>query len=227
MVLMFGVGSTLVSFVVHVGAAQETDAQLIARVSAYVEQHYTRAQTLLVTETTVVEPVTPDLEVAGPPRRIVNEMRIEWSGAIGTEPREVRELQGASGSRFGPSGQPDCLDQRSITFAPLGFLLPVNREKFRFSVRSFETINGVRTLVLPFTGVGSLERGVIRDPGELNVDLAIARRFPIAGRAGVTIRAEAFNVINRVNFNGPAGNNNLTVTTNAAGQAIFNSPNFG
>lgn len=145
MVLMFGVGSTLVSFVVHVGAAQETDAQLIARVSAYVEQHYTRAQTLLVTETTVVEPVTPDLEVAGPPRRIVNEMRIEWSGAIGTEPREVRELQGASGSRFGPSGQPDCLDQRSVTFAPLGFLLPVNREKFRFSVRSFETINGVRT----------------------------------------------------------------------------------
>ena len=34
----------------------------------------------------------------------------------------------------------------------------------------FATINGVRTLVLPFTGVGSLERGVIRDPGELNVD---------------------------------------------------------
>jgi hypothetical protein len=91
----------------------------------------------------------------------------------------------------------------------------------------FATINGVRTLVLPFTGVGSLERGVIRDPGELNIDLAIARRFPIAGRAGVTIRAEAFNVINRVNFNGPGGNNNLTVTTNAAGQAIFNSPNFG
>jgi hypothetical protein len=91
----------------------------------------------------------------------------------------------------------------------------------------FATINGVRTLVLPFTGVGSLERGVIRDPGEVNVDLAIARRFPLVGRTGLTIRAEAFNVINKVNFNGPGANNNLTVTTNAAGQAVFNSPNFG
>jgi Carboxypeptidase regulatory-like domain/TonB dependent receptor/TonB-dependent Receptor Plug Domain len=91
----------------------------------------------------------------------------------------------------------------------------------------FANVGGVRTLVLPFTGVGTLERGVIRDPGEFNVDLAIARRFPLVGRTGLTIRAEAFNVLNTVNFNGPGGNNNLTVTTNAAGQPIFNSPSFG
>jgi len=140
--LMFCVSSVFVSFVVPT-AAQETDATLIARVSAYVDQHYSRALTLLVTETTVVQSVTPQLEVDGPPRRVVSEMRIEWSGAFGSEPREVRELQSASGSRFGPSGQPDCLDMRSVTFAPLGFLLPVNREKFRFSVGRFETVNGV------------------------------------------------------------------------------------
>ena len=140
--LMFCVSSVFVSFVVPT-AAQETDTTLIARVSAYVDQHYSRALTLLVTETTVVQSVTPQLEVDGPPRRVVSEMRIEWSGAFGSEPREVRELQSASGSRFGPSGQPDCLDMRSVTFAPLGFLLPVNREKFRFSVGRFETVNGV------------------------------------------------------------------------------------
>jgi hypothetical protein len=91
----------------------------------------------------------------------------------------------------------------------------------------FANINGVRTLVVPFTGPGTLPRGVIRDPGEFNVDLAIARRIPLGGRAGVTLRAEAFNVFDNVNLNGPGGNNNLTVTTNAAGQPIFNSPNFG
>lgn len=90
----------------------------------------------------------------------------------------------------------------------------------------FANINGVRTLVLPFTGVGTLGRGVVRDPGEFNIDLAIARRIPI-GRAGVTLRAEAFNVLNTLNLNGPGANNNLTVTTNAAGQPVFNSPNFG
>lgn len=91
----------------------------------------------------------------------------------------------------------------------------------------FANINGVRTLVVPFTGAGTLGRGVIRDPGELNVDLAIARRIPLGSRIGVTLRAEAFNVLDTVNLNGPGGNNNLVVTTNAAGQPVFNAPNFG
>jgi hypothetical protein len=125
-------------------SAQEMDTELIARVRASVQQYYTRAQTLVMTETIDVEPVSRSLEVTGPSRRIVNEMRIEWDGQLGSEPREVRQLVSASGGRFGPTGQPDCLDRRSVTFAPLAFLLPANRERFRFSVGRFETINGVR-----------------------------------------------------------------------------------
>jgi len=109
------------------------------------------------------------------------------------------------------------------------YLIPTTDPNFPLAPSGpvFANIGGVRTLVLPFTGVGTLPRGVVRDPGEVNVDLAIARRFGFPSRTGVTIRAEAFNLLNRVNFNGPGGNNSLTVTTNAAGQAIFNSPNFG
>jgi hypothetical protein len=99
------------------------------------------------------------------------------------------------------------------------YLIPTTDPNFPLAPSGpvFANINGVRTLVLPFTGAGNLERG----------DMAIARRFPVGGRAGVTLRVEAFNVFNTVNLNGPGGNNNLTVTTNAAGQAVFNSPNFG
>jgi Carboxypeptidase regulatory-like domain/TonB-dependent Receptor Plug Domain len=109
------------------------------------------------------------------------------------------------------------------------YLIPPTAANFPLAPSGpvFANINGVRTLVLPFSGAGSLGRGVVRDPGELNVDLAIARRFRLIGRSGLTVRGEAFNVLNTVNFNGPGGNNNLTVTTNAAGQAVFNSPNFG
>ena len=131
------------SFAVSI-TAQGTDAELIARVRASVERYYARAQTLVMTETIDVEPVSRSVEVTGPSRRIVNEMRIEWDGQVGSEPREVRQLVSASGRRFGPSGQPDCLDRRSVTFAPLAFLLPANQERFRFSVGRFETINGVR-----------------------------------------------------------------------------------
>ena len=117
----------------------------MARVRAYVEQYYARAQTLVVTETIDVEPVTRFLNASGPARRIVNEMRIEWDGQTGSEPREVRQLMSASGRRFGPSGQPDCTDRRSVTFAPLAFLLPANSDRFRFSVGRAGTIDGVRT----------------------------------------------------------------------------------
>ncbi len=109
------------------------------------------------------------------------------------------------------------------------YLIPTIDPNFPLAVSGpvFANINGVRTLVVPFTGAGTLGRGVIRDPGEFNIDLAIARRFPLGSRMGITLRAEAFNVLDTVNLNGPGTNNNLVVTTNAAGQPVFNAPNFG
>ena len=143
-VLVSVLGSMFVSFAVPVVSAQTNEDALIARVGEYVERYYTRAQTLVVTETISVEPVTRRLKTDGPPRRIVNEMRIEWDTQVGSQPREVRNLVSAGGGRFGPPGQPECLDQRSVTFGPLAFLLGANRDKFRLSVGRLETINGVR-----------------------------------------------------------------------------------
>ncbi len=138
-------GSVFASFVVPAAGGQRSDADLVARVGAYVEQYYTRALTLVVTETVSVEPITRRLEPDGPARQIVNEMRIEWDGTIGSEPREVRRLITSTGRRFTPTGQPDCPDQRPVAFAPLAMLLPANRAGFRFSTGRFEMINGVGT----------------------------------------------------------------------------------
>ena len=71
-------------------------------------------------------------------------MRIEWDATVGSEPRAVRELVSVSGPRRGPPGQPDCLDPRSFTLEPLGFLLPSSRDKFRFSIGRVEIVSGVR-----------------------------------------------------------------------------------
>ena len=141
---MFLVLGSVFGFMVPNLRAQGNDDALIARVGEYVERYYTRAQTLVVTEAVSVEPITRRLKTDGPARLVVNEMRIEWDAEVGTQPREVRNLMDANGRRFGPSGQSDCLDQRSVTFGPLGFLLPANRARFRFTVRRVETINGVR-----------------------------------------------------------------------------------
>jgi len=82
-----------------------------------------------------------------------------------------------------------------------------------------------RRLILPFDGPGNLGRNTTREPSEFNVDLAVARRFALAGSVGLTIRAEAFNVLNVVNLNAP--NTSLSVIADPQGRPVFNSPNFG
>ncbi|HYZ87470.1 MAG TPA: TonB-dependent receptor, partial [Bryobacteraceae bacterium] len=82
-----------------------------------------------------------------------------------------------------------------------------------------------RTQVLP-ASMGNLGRNTMREPNEFNVDLAVARMFPIRERLRFELRAEAFNVLNKVNFNAP--NTTLSVQADPrTGQAVFNSPNFG
>ena len=131
--------AALVCFAAAAAQGQTHDAELIARVGDYVERYYARAQTIVATETVVVQPVSRSLKDEGPPRRVVNEVRIEWD-AQGAQPRAVRELIGAGGSRFGPRDQDACLDPRSFTLEPLAVLLASNRDKVRFSVGRVETI---------------------------------------------------------------------------------------
>lgn len=124
--------------------AQTDHAELLERVSAYVEQYYTRAQTLVATEKVVLQPINRDMSSRGLPRRIVNEIRVEWDPAQRDEPRTVRHALDATGPTLGPPGQPDCLDPRSFSPEPLAFLLRERRDRFRFEVRGTERIGELR-----------------------------------------------------------------------------------
>jgi hypothetical protein len=89
----------------------------------------------------------------------------------------------------------------------------------------FTGSGATRTMVLPGT-VGSLGRNTTREPSEFNLDLAVARTFPVRERLRFEIRGEAFNFLNHTNFNAP--NTTLSVQADPrTGQAVFNSPGFG
>jgi hypothetical protein len=64
-----------------------------------------------------------------------------------------------------------------------------------------------------FGTFGNAGRNTLEGPGFQNVNLAIIKRLPIAGRTSLQLRAEAFNLLNRVNFNLPDN--------------FFGSPTFG
>ncbi len=89
----------------------------------------------------------------------------------------------------------------------------------------FTGSGATRKNVLPFQ-FPNLGRNTMRLPGELNLDMAVSRRIPLRERMTLVIRAEAFNILNHTNLDGP--NTGLTVTSNPlTGLAVFNSPSFG
>jgi outer membrane receptor protein involved in Fe transport len=119
------------------------------------------------------------------------------------------------------------VSQEAVGTTGIRYLMPVSDPAFPLTPSGpFAVGSGAaRRLVVPFTGPGTLGRSTVRGPGEFNIDAAIARRFAIRGRLGFSLRAEAFNLLNHTNLNNP--DTTLTVAADAAGNAIFNSPNFG
>src|SRR5690606_9544516 len=65
----------------------------------------------------------------------------------------------------------------------------------------------------PFGTFGNSGRNTLEGPGYRNVNLALIRWLPLGAGARLQLRAEAFNVFNRANYDNP--------------DAFFGSPTFG
>ena len=132
--------------------AQPADVDLlVTRAGNYVEQYYTRAQSLLVEETVVLQPLTRSWSFDGFARRLEYELHIEWDPSATEEPaRVVRELIRASGPPLGPPDQPECMDPRTISPEPLAFLLPDRRNAFNFEVAGSTRVDGREAVMLDY-----------------------------------------------------------------------------
>ena len=60
---------------------------------------------------------------------------------------------------------------------------------------------------------GNAGRNILEGPGYQNVNLALLKRVALRGRTSLQLRAEAFNLLNRTNFDLPDN--------------FFGSPTFG
>jgi hypothetical protein len=126
---------------------------LVERVSRYVEQYYARAQSLMVEETVVVQPVRADLAPDGFARSLVYDLRFEWTpGERDEKPRVqiVRELLRANRRPARKSDEPKCLDPAPVTPEPLEFLLPGHHDDYEFSAATSTTLDGQPAMVLEY-----------------------------------------------------------------------------
>ncbi len=80
-------------------------------------------------------------------------------------------------------------------------------QRYANGVRFFSAEEIARFSVPVAGSIGTSGRNAFRGPGFFNTDLSVVKRFRIYGeRTFVTFRAEAYNMLNFVNFNAPAVN---------------------
>jgi hypothetical protein len=108
------------------------------------------------------------------------------------------------------------------------YLLPAASTNFPLTPTGpfYSGSGATRVQQLP-TSIGNLGRDVIRGPGQLSTNIAIGRVFALRERLKMTIRMEAYNVLNHTNFSPSSTIGQLPVSANSAGVPVFNAPNYG
>ena len=156
--LLFSLG-VLATGSVPPASAQSLELEtVLSRAGEYVEQYYTRTQSLLVEETVVLQPLSRNWSFEGFARRLEYELHVEWDPSATEEPaRVVRELVRASGPPLGPPDQSDCMDPRTISPEPLAFLLPDRRNAFSFEVAGSTRVDGREAVMLDYRVVAREE----------------------------------------------------------------------
>lgn len=116
-------------------------------------------------------------------------------------------------TRPGPSGAGDCNLVRANLVGPITILDPKsNPTAAYFNTSAFSNAGLTCSSAAVAAGAGTYgttPRNVLRGPGRVNMDLAMAKSTPLAGeRLKLVLRAEFFNVFNNVEFSDPSTNIN-------------------
>jgi hypothetical protein len=127
--------------------------QTVTRLSDYVEQYYSRAQSIVTNESVTVQRLNRDLSFDGFARRLVYELRVEWDPSVdGDEsPAKVtRQLLTVNGKPPKKGDKPECMDPKSVSPEPLAFLLPDRRHKYSFVSAGIGRVDGRDTVMVDY-----------------------------------------------------------------------------
>jgi len=90
---------------------------------------------------------------------------------------------------------------------------------------------GTATAGAPGTDIGDVSRSCLRGPGQVNLDVSLAKVFPVTESRAFEFRAELFNLFNHPNFANPISNLNALAASGGSidpttGQ-VLSAGNFG
>ena len=188
-------------------ASQSTDiGQILERVGDRIARYYHRAQSLVCTETTTMQPIDRNWSWEGMARTVESELRVEAETADGVplpEARLIREIRRVNGRDPRPRDLKDrsgCTDPDPFSPEPLAFLLLPLRHDYRFSNVHEGRERGRDALIIDFvSSVRKSRADLVEDPR--GHDDCFDWSGPIATNGHVWIDRATYEVLRVDRFN--------------------------
>src|SRR5262249_44311121 len=176
------------------------------RVGERIAEYYKRAQNVICTEKSTVQPIGFNYSLEGFARTVESELHVEADGDAPGEAKVVREIRKVNGRA--PRGKDTkdrdgCTDPNPLSPEPLAFLLPSHRAEYTFTPAGSGKDQNRETLLIDFASTIKKGRLELREaPGGQRDCFGWSGDVPIKGR--VWIDATTFDVL-RVDsrFSGP------------------------
>ena len=133
-------------------APRDVRAALI-RISQYVQDYYSRAQSLIGTERVVVQPVSRTFGLDGFARTFINELLVEWTPREDGAPAMatmLRKRVTVNGRVPKPKDTPECTDPLSEQVEPLSMFLPEFGDEYEFIWKGERNEKEGRMMLLEF-----------------------------------------------------------------------------
>jgi hypothetical protein len=168
-------------------------AQVAERLAAY----YDRAQRLICTERSTVVPIDEHWTTQGFARTVESELHVDVDAGNGTalpEPRVKRKIlrvNGRAPRERDATARAGCTDPPPLATEPLAFLLPSNRDRYRFTAVRKTSERDRPALVIDFTSSQRGELQLVED--ELGHDDCFDWKgpLPVSGRLWVDAATHA------------------------------------
>jgi hypothetical protein len=174
---------------------------LLARVSERLTQYYKRAQSIVCTEKSIVQPLTTDFGQRGLARTIESELRIEPELADGEDEtataasfvREILKINGKPPREKDKKDRSRCTDPNPLTTEPLAFLLPANRKGYKFTAAGYGKGKDRDSLIIEFVTPREEGDGKIVENSR-GIEDCFSVSIPTATRGRVWVDANTYEV---------------------------------
>jgi hypothetical protein len=174
---------------------------LLARVSERLTEYYKRAQSVVCTEKSTVQPLTSDFGPRGFAQTVESELRIEpelpdGDGDAAVTASFVREILKINGKPPRERDKKDrlrCTDPNPLTTEPLAFLLPANRKGYTFKAGGYGKGKDRDSLIIEFVTPREDGEGRIVENSK-GIEDCFSVSIPTATRGRVWVDATTYEV---------------------------------